>query len=281
MTFKAEATARIDVSALRIRGTQQRDGISAEGLATTEGTDPAAGSQHLWLAVTVPTPFRFVGDFETRYAARGSAFTRRYRIEREGYEGPLQVSLAERQTRHLQGVTGPKIEVSAGQTEFEYTVSLPPWMEIGRTSRTCLMAVGQVTTEDGRSHSVSYTSFEQNDQIIVLVDPGRMNLRLERNTLLAVGGTETQLAFEVQRGPDSAGPLQVELVLPRHMQGISCEAMRLTGEQTSGMLTLRFGAGTVGPLKMPLLVRAAAGSGATRTIAEATLTLIDPALPAP
>jgi len=276
LTFKAEATARIDVSAVRIRGTQQRDGLSAEVLATTEGTDPFAASEDLWLAVTVPTPFRFVGDFETRYAARGSAFTRRYRIERGGYEGPLQVSLAERQTRHLQGVTGPVIEVPAGQTEFEYTVSLPPWMEIGRTSRTCLMAVGQVTTEDGRAHNVSYTSFEQNDQIIVLVDPGRMNLRLERNTLLAVGGTAAQLGFEVQRGSDSAGPLQVELLLPRHMQGISCDAVQLTGQQSTGVLTLRFAADNVGPLNMPLLVRATTGSGAARTIAEATLTVLPP-----
>ncbi|MFM7830242.1 MAG: hypothetical protein ACKPJD_00515, partial [Planctomycetaceae bacterium] len=198
------------------------------------------------------------------------------RIERGGYEGSLQVSLAERQTRHLQGVTGPVIEVPAGQTEFEYTVSLPPWMEIGRTSRTCLMAVGQVTTEDGRAHNVSYTSFEQNDQIIVLVDPGRMNLRLERNTLLAVGGTAAQLGFEVQRGSDSAGPLQVELLLPRHMQGISCDAVQLTGQQSTGVLTLRFAADNVGPLNMPLLVRATTGSGAARTIAEATLTVLPP-----
>ncbi|MGV2341162.1 MAG UNVERIFIED_CONTAM: hypothetical protein LVR18_46640 [Planctomycetaceae bacterium] len=139
-----------------------------------------------------------------------------------------------------------------------------------------VMAVGQVTTEDGRAHNVSYTSFEQNDQIIVLVDPGRMNLRLERNTLLAVGGTAAQLGFEVQRGSDSAGPLQVELVLPRHMQGISCDAVQLTGQQSTGVLTLRFAADNVGPLNMPLLVRATTGSGAARTIAEATLTVLPP-----
>lgn len=274
LTFKAEPTARIDVSALRIRSTQQLNEFSAEVLATIQGANLAADRQFLWLAVTVPTPFRFTGDFETRYAARGSAFTRRYRIERGGYEGPLLVSLAERQTRHLQGVTGPVVEVPAGQTEFEFTVSLPPWMEIGRTSRTCLMAVGQVTTEDGRSHSVSYTSFEQNDQIIVLVDPGRINLSLDRNTLLAVGGTEAQLPFEVQRGPDSSGPLQVELIVPRHMQGIECDAVRLTGEQSAGILNLRFAADAVGPLNMPLLVRATTGTAAARTIAEASLTLL-------
>ena len=279
LTFRAESAAGVCVSAVQIFGVGELNGVRMETPARVSGLGLVSGElgTHLWLAVTVATPFRFVGDFETRYAARGSAFTRRYRIERGGYEGPLQVSLAERQTRHLQGVTGPVIEVPAGQSEFEYTVHLPPWMEIGRTSRTCLMAVGQVPTEDGRVHNVSYTSFEQNDQIIVLVDPGRMNLRLERSSLLAIRGAEAELPFEVQRGPDCAGPLRVELLLPRHMEGIVCDAVQLPAEETAGVLKLRFAAGGVGPLNMPLLVRATVGVGAQRTCAESPLTLIEAA----
>lgn len=277
LTFRAEAAARVCVSAVEVCGVGEWNGVRMEYPARVEGPATGAAGGHLWLAVTVATPFRFVGDFETRYAARGSAFTRRYRIERGGYEGPLRVSLAERQTRHLQGVTGPVIEVPAGQNEFEYTVNLPPWMEIGRTSRTCLMAVGQVMTEDGHSHDVSYTSFEQNDQIIVLVDPGRMNLRLERSSLLANRGGESDLRFEVQRGADLAGPLRVELLLPRHMQGIVCEPVQLNDTETAGVLKLRFGGAGAGPLNMPLVVRATVGVGANRTCAESPLVLIDPA----
>jgi hypothetical protein len=35
---------------------------------------------------------------------------------------------------------------ASGATEFEYAVRLPAWIETGRTSRTCLMAVGIVKT---------------------------------------------------------------------------------------------------------------------------------------
>ena len=56
--------------------------------------------------------------------------------------------------------------------------------------------------------------------------------------------------------------------------GIECDAVRLTGEQSAGILRLRFAADAVGPLNMPLLVRATTGTAAARTIAEASLTLL-------
>ena len=65
------------------------------------------------LAVTQTTPFKIVGDYDMRWAPRGSVHRRHYRIVREGYDGPLEISLADRQARHLQGVTGPTITVPA------------------------------------------------------------------------------------------------------------------------------------------------------------------------
>ena len=309
LVFRADAAAVVSLQAITVRGrvkpaaseqsaaaeqqqpTEQTAATAAAGAEQTQGSDEtgaativatvaagAGGSSGtaIWLSVAVPTPFRFLGDFETRYAPRGSAFTRRYRIERGDYAGPLTVSLAERQTRHLQGVTGPVIEVPAGESEFEYTVLLPPWMEIGRTSRTCLMAVGQVATEDGRTHAVSYTSFEQNDQIIVLVDPGRMSLRLEQDSLLAEAGTVAELPFEVQRAADLQGPVTVELIVPQHIHGIQCDAVILKGNAATGTLRLQTAAGGAGPFNMPLLVRATVGSGPQLAHAEADLTLVVP-----
>ncbi len=308
LVFRADAAAGVSLQALTVRGSvkpavpeqavpekaaageqtavtvavgaEQQQGTDETGAATIVATVAAgAGGSSgtaLWLSVAVPTPFRFLGDFETRYAPRGSAFTRRYRIERGDYAGPLTVSLAERQTRHLQGVTGPVIEVPAGESEFEYTVQLPPWMEIGRTSRTCLMAVGQVTTEDGGTHNVSYTSFEQNDQIIVLVDPGQMSLRLDQESLLAEAGSVAELPFEVQRANDLQGPVTVELIVPQHMHGIVCSPVILAGDTTTGALRLQTAASGAGPFNMPLLVRATVGTGARQVRAEAGLTLAAP-----
>src|ERR1700757_3008104 len=91
------------------------------------------------LAVALPTPFKIKGVFDVRWVARGTVHKRRYRIERGGFTGPLQIGLADHQARHLQGVMGPTIIVPAAASEFTYPVYLPPWMETGRTSRTCVM----------------------------------------------------------------------------------------------------------------------------------------------
>src|SRR5207247_699859 len=79
---------------------------------------------------------------------RGGKFVRHFTIDRGGFAGPLTVRLADKQARHLQGVTGPTIEDPAGASEFDYPVFLPPWMEIGRTNRTVVMAMGEVADAD-------------------------------------------------------------------------------------------------------------------------------------
>ena len=65
-------------------------------------------------------------------------YRRKYKIDRGGFDGPIQVRLADKQARHLQGVTGPVLTLKPGETEFEYPAFLPPWMELGRTCRVCV-----------------------------------------------------------------------------------------------------------------------------------------------
>ncbi len=217
--------------------------------------------ESLLVAIAMPTPFKVVGTFETRYADRGSTFTRRYRLERGGYSGPLQVRLAERQVRHLQGVTGETVEVPAGVDEFDYRIKLPSWMEIGRTSRTCVMAVAEVEDESGQPHTVSYTSHAQNDQIIILVDPGQLDLRVARPSLVARPGHRVDLQVDIARGKDLGGDVRLELVVPGHMRGMTAQPVLVPADQQRGTLTIEFAADEVGPLNQPLVIRATAQRG--------------------
>src|SRR5437763_926758 len=80
-----------------------------------------------------------------------------------------------RQARHVQGAHGPVVTVPAGVSEFEYPITLPPWMETGRTCRVCVMTIA--TLKDGDSeHQVSYSAIGQNDQIITVVETGQLGL---------------------------------------------------------------------------------------------------------
>ena len=159
LLFKADSTAKIQASRVTIMGTAQtgEHTLTRNAILPTLAPDDIV-MDHLLLAVAMPTPFKVVGEFESRYAARGSTFLRHYRIDRGSFAGPITISMAERQVRHLQGVTGPTIVVPPGVSEFDYPIKLPPWMEIGRTSRTAVMAVGEVVDADGVKYPVSYTS---------------------------------------------------------------------------------------------------------------------------
>ncbi|MCA9164712.1 MAG: PPC domain-containing protein, partial [Planctomycetales bacterium] len=276
MVFKAAADARVDQHRLTIVGHAEWEDRQLETTATNAATtlgDPAM--DRLWLAVAMPTPFQVIGDFETKYAARGSTYVRHFRLERGDYAGPLTVRLAERQVRHLQGISGPTISVPADASEFDYPIHLPPWMEIGRTSRTCVMAVGTVKDEQGRDHTVSYTSHAQNDQIIVLVDPGQLAVRLQRTSILAAPGDQVLLPIQVERGQELAGPVRVELLVPPHIAGLTSPTIELASGESAAQLSLTFDARKCGPFNQPLIVRATGSRDGLPYTAEAELEIVD------
>src|SRR5207248_1532912 len=140
------------------------------------------------------------GHYDMRWAARGTVHQRRYRIERGGFTGAIQVMLADRQARHLQGVTGPTITVPAGVSEFTYPVYLPPWMETGRTSRTCVMGVGVIKDADGSEQTVSFSSVQTTEQVVVVVEPGRLEVGVERSSLRVEPGKTVTVPVRISRG---------------------------------------------------------------------------------
>src|SRR5262249_50123826 len=177
----------------------------------------------LLVAVGLKAPWVVKGTYDLRMAARGGLFRKPYKVVRNGHAGPLEVRLADKQARHLQGVTGPVLAVPAGKDDFEYPVLLPPWMEMGRTSRSCIMVVGTVRVGD-RDHTVSYTSQAQPDQVIAVVEAGRLGLEVERASLEATPGGSATVRATVRRAPELKGPVVLELVLPSHFAGVRAPA---------------------------------------------------------
>ena len=262
LVFVADKDAAIDATRLTIRGA---------GTQTAVFGQPETDS--VLLAVALPVPFKIIGDFDMRTAARGTAYKRKYKIERNGFDGPLEISLADRQARHLQGVTGPTLTVPAGVNDFEYTVQLPPWMETGRTCRVCVQAVG-VVKEGDHSYTVSFSAIGQNDQMIAVVETGRLGVEAEKTSLTATPGGSVTLGVRVARGKDLTGPVKVELVLPEHVRGVQVEPVVIAAEQTRGKLTLRFSREALGPFNMPLVLRATLTDASGPVVAETKIELI-------
>ncbi len=217
-------------------------------------TGKRSGSSELSLAVAFPTPFKIIDQYVMTSAPRGETYFRKYKIDRNGFDGIISVQLADKQARHLQGVSGPVFTVKPGETEFAYPAFLPPWMELGRTCRVCVMATAKVKDPiDGREHTVSFSSVEQNQQMIVVVTPGRLDVSIDKTSVRAEG--EVKFAVKVSRSKNLTGPATVTLVLPDHIKGVTVAKLVVAADKSEGELVLTF-APDAGPFNGPLVVKA-------------------------
>jgi hypothetical protein len=271
LTFKAEASAKAEPARLIVTGVAQ----AAEREIARRAVVPAAHGQpvldELMLVAAVPTPFVVKGDYDMGFAARGTIHKRKYKIERNGFDGPIEISLADRQARHLQGVTGPTIVVPAGANEFTYSASLPSWMETGRTCRVCVMAIAVVKDKDGTEHRVSFSSVNQNEQLVAVVGPGKLALELGQASLIARPGQVVRVPVRIKRAPDLRGEATVELILPAHMKGVSADSSAIAADSEQGELTIHFAGTMIGPFNMPVTVRATVMHRGEPHVAEAKL----------
>ena len=238
--FKAADTAKVVTSRLRIVGKWKVDEAEHSTVTTIQRPLGELEANELLLRVGVPTPFKLKGIFETKFAPRGSVFVRKYRVERNGFVGPLTVEMADRQARHLQGVAGPKLTIPADVSEFDYPVTLPPYMEIGRTSRTCVALIGEVADADGSKHIVSHTSQNQDDQTIVLVDPNRLSLETRQPTVRFMPGSTVRIPVRVSRGTGLRGVARIDITLPEQLRGLSADAIELHDGQSAAEVVLKF-----------------------------------------
>jgi hypothetical protein len=280
ITLKAETNAKVDGSLVRVRGTGMISLAPFSSMfvpvsRSATWSDDSAIDQ-LRLAVAVPTPFKIAGDYELRLIPRGTVYKRKYRIERNGFTGPIEIDLADKQARHLQGVTGPKFIVPGDKSEFEYPITLPPWMETGRTCRVCVMGTATIRDADGTEHVLTYSSREQNDQIIAVVEPERLGLRIERPTVLAEPGKSVEVQFELRRGDGLKGAATVEVLVPRGIRGVSAQPVKIAADAETGMLKLHLAPDIRGPFPSPLTLRATVLDGDRPVTAERKLELVSP-----
>ena len=120
------------------------------------------------------------------------------------------------------------------------------------------MVVGETADADGSRHKLSFTSLNQNEQIVALVDPGQLSLEADRRSIRETPGESAAISIKVGRGQGVNVPVRVELVVPAHIRGVTAEPLTLPAEQATGTVTLKFSADHPGPFNMPLLLRATA-----------------------
>ena len=72
-------------------------------------------------------------------------------------------------------------------------------------------------------HVVSYTSQAQNDQIIAVVETGRIGLEVGKSSVAIDPGKSVAIPVSVRRSKGLTGPVKVELILPGHVKGVTAK----------------------------------------------------------
>ncbi len=208
VVLKADAKARVATAEIRIRGEAVLGGKKVVRVAalSTDPRDPPI--DHVAVAVAVPTPFKFTTSYDQAYTRAGLSRCG-ITISSNGFAGPLQIRVADKQVRYKQGVSGPTMVVPAGADHFDYPLTLAPFMEILRTSRTNVMATGIITDVDGSAHPVTYTTEHQDEQIVAVVSPGRINLTFDPASVEADPGKPVIVNVQLNRDKALAGDVRV------------------------------------------------------------------------
>jgi hypothetical protein len=273
LNFSADYAAKIDIAQLKIRG-EAKVGETTISRTAEYPRRLGAAVDHLLLAVALDAPFRVYGEFSMSFGAAGSIYEKTYNVERFGYEGPLVVRLSDRQMRHLQGVTGPTMTIPPGEASFVYPVSLAPGMNLGRTSRTLIMASATVKDHDGTEHVVSYHSDHQNEQVVAVLKPGLLTVTLPEPHLRIQPGGVAVLSMKLDRAESLLNrQVQIELVVPAGVKGITAEPQVHMGGNGTVLLPINFAADVVVP-EFPVIVRATTMDGDKPYRAEAKLEIL-------
>ncbi len=222
---------------------------------TVTSTANWKGIDQLKLAIAIPTPFKLFGTFDTNYAHRGSTFQKTLFIERSGYDGPIEITMADKQIRHLQGVTGGKVIVPAGAEQYDYAIQLAPWMQPGRTARMVICGSAIITDYDGTKHRVSHSSGAQDDQIICFVSPSLSSITSTIESIQFVPGGKQKLPFTVNRG-ELKGTVVVDIVMPNHLKGVTATPVSIPPEKNEGVIEVLFADTENMVINAPIVLRA-------------------------
>jgi hypothetical protein len=144
-------------------------------------------------------------------------------------------------------------------------------METGRTCRVCVMGVGIVKDRDGAEHRVSFSSVNQNEQLVAVVGPGMLALEADRTSYTAVPGKTFAVPVRIKRGQGVEGPVELTLVTASHMQSLTALKSTIPAKMEHGELIVTCSEKMQGPFNMQVTLRATLMRNGEPLIAEVKL----------
>jgi hypothetical protein len=135
------------------------------------------------------------------------------------------------------------------------------------------MMIGEVADAAGKKHKVSFSTVEQNEQLIALVSPSPLRLSLDRTAVGCQVDSQLTVPVHLHRQLGLTAPCRLELVIPEHMRDISAQPVMVAAGGDSADLKIDLGPHP-GPFNMPLLIRSQTERDGDPVRAEVNLELL-------
>ncbi|MBH55819.1 MAG: hypothetical protein CMJ82_01380 [Planctomycetaceae bacterium] len=186
----------------------------------------------LMVALTMPAPFELnlIDRNRQRVVSRGTTYPAPFILNRnDGYTGIVRLVMASRQSRHRMGITGPTLEVPAGQREVFYPCFMPEWLTTDRTTRMVVYAYGEVVDPKG---NVRHIGKNADARITMIMEGALLKLGHSAEEITISPGDSVEIPLNILRSNKLQTNVTLDLELPDSLKDlIQCESVVLAPNQ--------------------------------------------------
>ena len=227
----------VSTSLVQVCGTAEIDGreqtitVLAPATGSLVVRDPEASLVPVILMTTTLKPPYKIKPTEAdggRRVHRGATHLAELIIDRDaGFTGEIVLDMSAVQSRHRQGIHGPRLAIPPAVRSVEYPVFVPECLETARTSRLGLIAMAKVVDPGGNERTVLGPV---EGQITMSIEGALLKLSHMADELIVPIGQSFTVPMKLARSSKLTGPVSVELHVPTelseriHAPSFSCAA---------------------------------------------------------
>jgi len=166
------------------------------------------------LATTMKAPFEInlIGKNRQRAVHRGTTYPAPLEIKRGAdFKGEVILQMAANQSRHRQGITGPRMTVAPNQSRVFYPCFMPEWLETDRTTRMTIMGFAWIPDPQGKLRAVTKAT---NANVTMILEGALLKVTPQRRMITLRPGQSQQVSVRVFRSAKLPVPVQLELIAP-------------------------------------------------------------------
>jgi hypothetical protein len=244
-------------------------GHDADGI----GLGPSS-VDHIHLTVAHKPVFKLACSEAYQYAHRGTVYPYLMEVERVGdFAGPIQLEVADRQIKDLDGIEVREMTLAPGETKFMLRLFLPETMHINLQAHSNVYAQGHVSFTDKwgqpQSHLVVSTM-----RCMVRTLPPVVKLQAVDRDISAKPGQTVTCRMELIRTPNFTGPMRIELADTSASSLCSAEPATIEANQATATLAVRISPAAVAGPDALLTFRATGDMpGDVQVVSEASMKL--------